>query len=137
MGCKLSESLTASGLVVTPYFWQKSTIVLGQRYVYDGMELVFRVEEGEILITLLRRIHPNLGLSNPFSALFLLAEHAIALYPSSWVIRGNVDVFRNSTMSSHRLAQFYLRACGASHDQQEDWYFLRLSEYRPLKKRKK
>lgn len=137
MGCKLSESLRASGLEVTPHFWQTSTIVLGQRYVYDGMELVFRVEEGEIIITLLRRIQPNLGLSNPFSALFLLAEHAISLYPSNWVLRGNVDVFRHSNMSSHRLAQFYLKACGASHDKQEDWYFLRLSDYRPLKRRKK
>ncbi|TNY59055.1 type III secretion low calcium response protein, partial [Vibrio parahaemolyticus] len=25
---------------------------------------------------------------------------------------------------------------GFSHDQQADWYFLRLADYRPLKKRK-
>ncbi|HDM8205464.1 TPA: LcrR family type III secretion system chaperone [Vibrio campbellii] len=137
MECLLTESLVASGIEVTPYFWQKSTILLGHRYECDGMELVFRVEEGEIIIVLLRRISPNQGLSNPFSALFMLAEHAIRLYPLDWAIRGNVDVLRGSNMSSLRLAQFYLRACGASHDEQEDWYFLRLSDYRPLKKRKK
>ncbi|MCE7729845.1 LcrR family type III secretion system chaperone [Vibrio campbellii] len=137
MECLLTESLVASGIEVTPYFWQKSTILLGHRYECDGMELVFRVEEGEIIIVLLRRISPNQGLSSPFSALFMLAEHAIRLYPLDWAIRGNVDVLRGSNMSSQRLAQFYLRTCGASHDEQEDWYFLRLSDYRPLKKRKK
>lgn len=136
MVCELTQSLIASGIEVTPYFWQKSTILLGQRYEYDGMELVFRVEEGEIIIVFLRRISPNQGLSNPFSTLFLLAEHAIRLYPFDWSIRGNVDVLRESNMSSQRLAQFYLSACGASLDEQEGWYFLRLSDYRPLKKRK-
>ncbi|KAB0470338.1 LcrR family type III secretion system chaperone [Vibrio sp. IB15] len=136
MKCLLTQSLVASGIEVKPYFWQKSTILLGYRYEFDGMELVFRVEEGEIIIVLLRRTSPNQGLGNPFSALFVLAEHAIRLYPLDWTIRGNVDVLRGSNMSSQRLAQFYLRACGASHDQQEDWYFLRLSDYRPLRKRK-
>lgn len=137
MECLLGQSLVRSGIKVRPYFWQESTILLGHRYEYDGMELVFRVDDGEIIIVLLRRIAPNQGLSNPFSALFLLAEHAIRLYPLTWSIRGNVDVLRGSNMSSPRLAQFYLRACGASHDEQEDWYFLRLSDYRPLKKEKK
>ncbi|MFA0154405.1 LcrR family type III secretion system chaperone, partial [Vibrio sp. 10N.261.46.C10] len=122
-----TQSLVASGIKVTPYFWQKSTILLGQRYECDGMELVFRVEAGEIIIVLLRRIIPNQGLRNPFSALFMLAEHAIQRYPLDWIIRGNVDVMRGSSMSNQRLAQFYLEACGASHDEQEDWYFLRLS----------
>ena len=49
MECLLTESLVASGIEVTPYFWQKSTILLGHRYECDGMELVFRVEEGEII----------------------------------------------------------------------------------------
>ncbi|CZF86314.1 LcrR family type III secretion system chaperone [Grimontia marina] len=137
MECLLTQSLEASGIQVKPYFWQKSTILLGHLYECDGMELVFRVEEGEIIIVLLRRISPNRGLSNPFSALFTLAEHAIRLYPLDWAIRGNVDVLRGSNMSSQRLAQFYLRACGASHDERDDWYFLSLSDYRPLKKRKK
>ncbi|WP_325894647.1 LcrR family type III secretion system chaperone [Grimontia sp. NTOU-MAR1] len=137
MECLLTQSLEASGIQVKPYFWQKSTILLGHLYECDGMELVFRVEEGEIIIVLLRRISPNRGLSNPFSALFTLAEHAICLYPLDWAIRGNVDVLRGSNMSNQRLAQFYLRACGASHDEQDDWYFLCLSDYRPLKKRKK
>ncbi|MDG2708181.1 hypothetical protein P7M49_24125, partial [Vibrio parahaemolyticus] len=61
----------------------------------------------------------------------------IQLYPSDWIIRGNVDVLRGSNMSSQRLAQFYLKACGASHDELEDWYCLRLADYRPLKKLKK
>ncbi|MFA0629242.1 LcrR family type III secretion system chaperone [Vibrio sp. 10N.222.49.A3] len=137
MACVLSQSLVTSGIKVRPYFWQKSTILLGHRYEYDGMELVFRVDDGEIIIVLLRRITPNQGLSNPFSALFLLAEHAIRLYPLNWIISGNVDVLRGSNMSNQRLAQFYLGACGASHDEQDDWYYLRLSDYRPLKKRKK
>ncbi|EKO4254211.1 LcrR family type III secretion system chaperone VcrR [Vibrio parahaemolyticus] len=136
MNAALVQSLEQTGIHVTPYFWQKSAIQLGYRMEVDGMELVFRVEEGEIIIVLLKRVSPNLGLSNPFSCLFLLAEHAISLFPSDWVIRGNVDVLRGSNMSSQRLAQFYLRACGASHDQQADWYFLRLADYRPLKKRK-
>ncbi|WP_318429409.1 LcrR family type III secretion system chaperone [Photobacterium leiognathi] len=138
MECLLPQSLVASGINVTPYFWQKSTILLGYLYEFDGMELVFRVEveKGEIIIVLLRRISPNQGLSNPFSALFLLAEHAVQLYPLHWTIRGYVDVFRGSNMSSQKLAQFYLRVCGASHDEQDDCYCLRLSDYRPLKKKK-
>ena len=138
MACPLSQSLVASGINMSPYFWQKSTILLGHRYEFDGLEVVFRVEEeeGEIIIVLLRRIRPNQGLNNPFSALFLLVEHAIQSYPLDWVIRGNVDVLRGSNMSSPRLAQFYLRSFGASHDAQDDWYFLRLGDYRPSKKRK-
>ncbi|WP_029824428.1 LcrR family type III secretion system chaperone VcrR, partial [Vibrio parahaemolyticus] len=127
MNAALVQSFEQTGIEVTPYFWQKSAIQLGYRIEVDGMELVFRVEQGEIIIVLLKRVSPNLGLSNPFSCLFLLAEHAIPLFPSDWVIRGNVDVLRGSNMSSQRLAQFYLRACGASHDLQADWYFLRLS----------
>ncbi|MDW2329006.1 LcrR family type III secretion system chaperone [Vibrio sp. 1401] len=136
MKTKLILSLAQAGIEVTPYFWQQSEIQLGYRIEVEGLELVFRVEDGEIIIVLLKRVRPKLGLSNPFSCLFLLAEHAIPLFPSDWVIRGNVDVLRGSNMSSQRLAQFYLRACGASHDQQADWYFLRLADYRPLKKRK-
>lgn len=137
MKTKLMLSLAQAGIEVTPYFWQQSEIQLGYRIEVEGLELVFRVEDCEIIIVLLKRVHPNLGLSNPFAGLFLLAEHAVQLYPSDWVIRGNVDVLRGSNMSSQRLAQFYLKACGASHDELEDWYCLRLADYRPLKKLKK
>ncbi|GAJ72642.1 type III secretion low calcium response protein [Vibrio sp. JCM 18904] len=116
MKTKLILSLAqAGGIEVTPYFWQQSEIQLGYRIEVEGLELVFRMEDGEIIIVLLKRVRPKLGLSNPpFAGLFLLAEHAIQLYPSDWVIRGNVDVLRGSNMSSQRLAQFYLKACGAS-----------------------
>ncbi len=134
---KLIRSLQDAGVEATPYYWQQSAIKLGDRIEFDGMELVFRVEEGEIVIVLLRRTSINQGLRNPFSCLFMLAEHAVRLYPPDWVIRGNVDVLRGSNMSNQRLAQFYLTACGASHDVEADWYLLRLADYRPLKNRKK
>lgn len=70
MNAALVQSFEQTGIEVTPYFWQKSAIQLGYRMEVDGMELVFRVEEGEIIIVLLKRVSPNLGLSNPFLAYF-------------------------------------------------------------------
>jgi type III secretion system regulator LcrR len=133
---KLTASIVEAGIEVTPYYWQQSNIVLGQRFEHDGVELVYRVDEGEIVIVLLRRLRPNHGLANPFACLFYLAEHACQQFPPQWLIRGNVDVLRGSSMNSDRLARFYLRCCGASHDKQQDWYSLRLADYRPLKQQK-
>lgn len=61
MKTKLILSLAQAGIEVTPYFWQQSEIQLGYRIEVEGLELVFRVEDGEIIIVLLNAFVQNWG----------------------------------------------------------------------------
>ncbi len=129
------DELNAQGYQVSPYYWQQTHILLGYSFEHEGAQLVFRVEadDKQIVFVKLKRSKASTGLNNPLAVLFVTAETALKVFSPQWRLRGDVDVFRDSRLSSERLGRFYEKWCGASLEPETGWYCLLLANYRPLK----
>lgn len=99
-------------------------IPLGHEFVHGGLKVAWRVEPAErrVWIVLIERREGG-GLANPFSALYLLAEAALAVLGPGYHLYGNVSVMAGSTLSGERLGRFYRRWTGAC-EPEPGWFSL-------------
>ncbi|MGY6036554.1 LcrR family type III secretion system chaperone [Aeromonas sp. AE23HZ002T15] len=104
-------------------------IPLGYLFEHAGLRVAWRVERGErrIWIVFIERVQGRQGLTNPFAALYLLAQAGFAVLGAGYHLYGNVSVLNGSPLSSERLSRFYRRWTGAA-EPSPGWFSLDVAE---------
>lgn len=138
----LNRVLREHGVKTRPYCLPNSSLVVGEVFQRDGYELVFRLEENQILILVAyRRIRARQGLANPFRILLWFME--LLCIPESGVrtikalplapVSGKGP--RLSTQQLYAFYRHYLGGRPAEHDGEPGWLALDVVDFCPLGKR--
>lgn len=117
------------GIACTRHNLCSTPIPLGYVFEHGGLRVAWRVERGErrIWIVFIERVQGRQGLTNPFAALYLLAQAGFAVLGGGYCLYGNVSVLNGSPLSSERLSRFYRHWTGAT-EPLPGWFSLDVAE---------
>ncbi|KEI73134.1 hypothetical protein [Endozoicomonas elysicola] len=138
-GDPVTRFLRARGFEVSAYYMGKTSLLLGARFEYQGVEIVYRVEGDTLIMAIYRRLHSSeSGLKNIFEPFIWFSERLIYDIPEIRFMRGNPDALSapdGKGLTTRKLHRFYRHLMGAEPDPEPGWYRFELINYKTMRQR--
>ncbi len=137
----VTQFLQAQGFEVSAYYMGNTSLLLGARFEYQGLEIVYRVEDDTLIMVIYRRLNNTKnGLKNIFEPFIWFSERLIYDIPEIRFMRGHPNALTspdNKNLSTRKLHRFYRHLMGAEPDPEPGWYRFELANYKTMRQRQK
>jgi type III secretion system regulator LcrR len=138
----LTKYFIKNNIKVTDYYWNNTSLWLGNRIEHYDKEIIYRIEQDTIILVIYRRTSKKINnLQNPFKSFIWLVETIAYNIPDIRYIKGQVDALtlnNDNVLSSARLINYYCRIMGGIIDGSllSGYLWFDLRKYKPMKQRK-
>ena len=137
----VTRFLQAKGFEVSAYYMGNTSLLLGARFEYQCIEIVYRVEDDTLIMVIYRRLNSaENGLKNIFEPFIWFSERLIYDIPEIRFMRGNPNALTlpdGKNLTTGKLHRFYRHLMGAEPDPELGWYRFELANYKTMRQRQK
>ncbi|WP_066015332.1 hypothetical protein [Endozoicomonas atrinae] len=137
----VTRFLQAQGFEVSACYMGSTSLLLGARFEYQDVEIVYRVENDTLIMVIYRRLNSaEHGLKNIFEPFIWFSERLIYDIPEIRFMRGNPDALPapdGKNLTTRKLHRFYRHLMGAEPDPEPGWYRFELVNYKTMRQRQK
>ena len=139
----LTNYFIKKNIKVTDYYWNNTSLWLGNRIEHADKEIIYRVAVDTVILVIYRRISTkNNSLQNPFKSFIWFVETIVHNFPKIKYIKGQVDALtlnNDNVLPSARLIKYYCCIMGGIIDGSllSGYLWFDLRKYKTMKQRKK
>jgi type III secretion system regulator LcrR len=139
----LTNYFTKNNIKVRDYYWNSTSLWLGNRIEHGDKEIIYRIEKDTVIVVIYRRISKKINnLHNPFRSFIWFVETIVNNIPKIRYIKGQVDALtlnNDNALTSARLIDYYCRIMGGLIDGSllSGYLWFDLKNYQTMQQRKK